>query len=101
MQSVSKTPGGWKSRTLWSFLILCILSLVFLGVWIWTVHYVGEKTFKLAMQDKEVPTVFNSIVQVFPLGALIGGVGAAAVALIGGNKARDATRNLSKNGGDK
>jgi ABC-type Fe3+ transport system permease subunit len=99
MQNISKTPGGWKSRTLWSFLILCVLSLIFLGAWVWAVHYAGERSFELAMDNKKVPPLFNTIVQAFPLGAIASGVGAAAVALIGGNKARDATRNLGKNGG--
>lgn len=96
MNAESKTPGGWKSRTLWAFLILVALTLLFLAAWLWLARYAGDIALELALEDKEVPNLYTVLVQSFPIGALVTGLGAAGAALIGGNKARDATRNLRK-----
>lgn len=84
----------WKSRTLWVTLILVAMTLIFLGVWIWVAWRMSALAFDLARDGQDVPAIFQTIVQVFPIGAMVTGLGAAATALIGGNKARDAARSL-------
>lgn len=98
MADEKKAPAGkWKSRTLWSFLALCVLTLLFLVAWLWAVRFTGARSYDLAMQGKEIPVVYQTVVQTFPLGAIASGLGAAAVAFIGGNKARDAVRSVAEN----
>lgn len=84
----------WKSRTLWVTIILVLVTLIFLGVWIWAAQRMSALAFELASEGLEVPAIFQTIIQVFPMGAMVTGLGAGATALIGGNKARDAARSM-------
>jgi len=85
----------WKSRTLWVTLVLAMVTLIFLGVWIWAAARMSNMAFELAREGLEVPAIFQTIIQVFPMGAMVTGLGAGATALIGGNKVRDAARGAA------
>jgi ABC-type Fe3+ transport system permease subunit len=99
MENSSKTPGGWKSRTLWAFFIFCFITIAFLVTWIFVAKYIIDISYSLSKADKSVPTLFNIVLQSLPFGAIASGLAGGLVALVGGNKVRDATRNIGKKNG--
>ena len=79
----------WTSRTLWSMFAIIFLAVAFLAVFVWMAGKFEQSVYRLASENKEIPTFYSEAIRNFPIGELIIGVGGAVTVFIGGNKARD------------